>query len=121
MRTAIVVGALAMALSLASCAGAPQRDDGWSKIVAGDYTGARDWYEAVLARNPDDAYAHLNLGVALEKLGDREGAARHYRAAIAKGRRAEVAEVAEDGTVKRQRATVAQLAERNLAELGLGS
>ncbi len=42
---------------------------------------ARAGFLAVLAKNPDDAWAHHHLGLALERLGDEAGAEREFAAA----------------------------------------
>ena len=104
-------------LALSACASSQPRDRGWEMIVAQDYAGARAYYEEVLRKNPDDPYAHLNLGVALEKLGDKEGAERHYREALRLGGDARIAETAEEGQVQSRKTTVAELAEENLRRL----
>jgi tetratricopeptide (TPR) repeat protein len=51
-------------------------------LAAGRLDEARRLYEAALAREPRDAAAHLNLGIALQRLGDRAGAVAEYRRAI---------------------------------------
>lgn len=119
MRRHWVVGALVAGLMVAGCAGqSKQQDDGWSMIVAQDYAGARAHYQSMLADDPNNPYVNLNLGVAFEELGDKEMAAKHYQVAIANGRDAEIAEVAEDGNVAKSSTTVASVARRNLAGLG---
>ncbi|HWI35279.1 MAG TPA: tetratricopeptide repeat protein, partial [Burkholderiales bacterium] len=44
---------------------------------------ARDIYRRAVAAAPNHARAHVNLGIALEALGDVEGAAASHRAALA--------------------------------------
>ena len=118
MRRLAIAGTLALGLLAGCTSPTPRADDGWAMLVAQDYAGARAYYEQAVAANPDDPYVHLNLGVAYEKLGDKERAAQHYRVALANGQEAEITEVAEDGRVAARRTTVARLAEENLAGLG---
>ncbi len=40
-------------------------------------------FEAVLAIDPVNDYAHFGLGLAYQRLGDRTGAARHLKLAVA--------------------------------------
>lgn len=49
---------------------------------AGDYLGAVATYEEALARQPDNAGAHSNMGAALVQLGRHDLGLRHYRRAI---------------------------------------
>ena len=49
----------------------------------GQHAQARDIYVRAVAAAPDYARAHVNLGIALEALGDLEGAAASHRAALA--------------------------------------
>jgi predicted O-linked N-acetylglucosamine transferase (SPINDLY family) len=50
---------------------------------AGRIQEARDLYGRAIAAAPDYARAHVNLGIALEALGDVDGAAASHRAALA--------------------------------------
>lgn len=119
MRRHWVVGALVAGLTVAGCTGhSKEQDDGWSMIVAQDFAGARAHYQTLLADDPNNPYLNLNLGVAFDELGDKEMAAKHYRVAIANGRDAEIAEVADDGNVAKRASTVANVARQNLAALG---
>ncbi len=49
---------------------------------AGRLAEARERYRAAVAAAPEHAAAHLNLGIALEALGDAEGAVRSYETAL---------------------------------------
>jgi len=119
MRKFAVVGAVMAGLLLSGCAGQDTAlDDGWKLIKAEDYAAARAHYQSVLAENPNNPYANLNLGVALEELGDKAMAAKYYQAAVANGKDAQILEVAQDGSVAGRRTTVSKVAEENLASLG---
>ena len=50
---------------------------------SGRYAEARDIYVRAVAAAPGYARPHVNLGIALEALGDLEGAAASHRAALA--------------------------------------
>jgi tetratricopeptide (TPR) repeat protein len=119
MRKFAVVGAMMAGLLLSGCAGqSTSLDDGWKLIEAKDYAAARAQYQSILVENPSNPYANLNLGVALEELGDNASAAKHYQVAIANGKDAEIVKVAQDGNVADRSTTVSKVAEENLASLG---
>ncbi len=119
MRKHLGIGALAAALLAVGCTDShTYRDDGWAMIVAEDYGAARDHYLAVLSKKPADPWAHLNLGVAYEELGQLDLAREHYELAIKHGDDAEIVEVAQDGNVADRETTVAKVAAGNLATLG---
>ena len=68
----------------------PARDEADRLIAEGNraedngrHAEARDIYVRAVAAAPDYARAHVNLGIALEALGDWEGAAASHRAALA--------------------------------------
>lgn len=118
MRKFAVVSAILAGLLLTGCASNNSAlDDGWKLIQAQDYAAAQAQYQAVLAENPNNPYANLNLGVAYEKLGDKASAAKYYQAAIANGKDAHIVAVAEDGKVAERSTTVSKVAEENLAGL----
>ena len=87
-------------------------------IAARDYASARAHYQSMLAEDPNNPYANLNLGVAFEESGDNEMAAKHYQVAVANGAEAEIQEVVQDGNVAPRATTVAKIAQENLACLG---
>jgi len=93
-------------------------DKGWGMIAAEDFASARAHYQSLLAENPNDPYANLNLGVTYEETGDSEMAARHYQVAVATGKDELIQEVAQDGSVAPRETTVAKVAQQNLASLG---
>lgn len=118
MRKFAVVSAILAGLLLTGCASNNSAlDDGWKLIQSQDYAAAQAQYQAVLAENPNNPYANLNLGVAYEKLGDKASAAKYYQAAIANGKDAHIVAVAEDGKVAERSTTVSKVAEENLAGL----
>lgn len=57
-------------------------DLGNLRLQAGDPAEAARLYEAALARAPRDAAVHLNLGIALQRLGRRDEALAHYAEAL---------------------------------------
>lgn len=121
MRRFIALGVTMMALTLAGCAAtgpAGELQEGWELMVAEDYPAARDHYEGILAENPDNPYAHLNLGVAYHRLGETERARRHYEAAVAHGGEAEITQVADEDGVAPETSTVADQARENLRRMG---
>ncbi|MBI2088950.1 MAG: tetratricopeptide repeat protein [Deltaproteobacteria bacterium] len=57
---------------------------GWIQMeIHGDYASAAAEYRKVIEVRPESAEAHNNLGVALEKMGDLEGAVGAFTQAIA--------------------------------------
>lgn len=57
---------------------------GWIQMeIHGDYASAAAEYRKVIEVRPESAEAHNNLGVALEKIGDLEGAVGAFTQAIA--------------------------------------
>lgn len=56
---------------------------GEAAIQAKDFEQARTVFAEIVQRRPDHPKANHYLGVALEGLGDKAGAEKHYRAAIA--------------------------------------
>jgi len=118
MRGLAVLGAVVGGLLLAGCAGqGAKHDSAWRSIVAQDYSTARAAYESILAEDPNNPYANLNIGVAYEELGDTAMAAKHYQAAIANGAEAPITEVAQDGNTAGRKTTVKQVATENLARV----
>jgi Tfp pilus assembly protein PilF len=119
MHVSGAFGALVAAVVLAGCATQNTGlDDGWKLIKSEDYAAARAHYQSVLAEDPNNPYANLNLGVALEELGDNAMAAKHYQVAISTGKDAQIQEVAQDGHSAGRNTTVSKVAEENLAGLG---
>ena len=106
-----VVSAMVAGLLLSGCTrqyGQTEAlDDGWSMLVAEDYASAQAHYQSMLAEDPNNAVANLNLGVAYEELGDNAKAAKHYQIAIANGKDALLQAVAHEGSVAPRSTTVA--------------
>lgn len=113
---------------------------GWRLMVEENYAAARDHYQRMLIRYPDNPYAHLNLGVAHQRLGNDELARVHHEAAIAHGSNAytsrvpgtadgrsrsgvqwwkemEASGVTEQAAANPDTTTVAELAQENLRRL----
>lgn len=119
MRRLAVCGAILMGLLVAGCSGSgSDQQAAWDSIIAQDYNSARAQYQSILAEDPDDPYANLNIGVAYEELGDNAMAAKHYQVAIANGAEAPIQEVAQDGNKAGRSTTVKQVAQENLARIG---
>lgn len=57
-------------------------DTGLERIAAGDVSGARDAFEAVLVLDPANAYAHYNLGYLAQDDGDLATAIDEYNQAL---------------------------------------
>jgi Tfp pilus assembly protein PilF len=108
-----------LALLLAGCATgtSPELKKGWEFMLAKDYPAARDVYESVLTEYPDNPYAHLNLGVVYQNLGNIDLARQHYEAAVAHGGSAEVSRVVQEGEVIATVTTVADKGRENLLTL----
>ncbi len=117
-----IVGLSALALVGCASSDAPEQTafgSAYDLLVAQDYASARDAFLAILSNDPNNAYAHLNLGVAYEELGETELARTHYGLALQNGSDAPIAGTVEDGVVKSGLATtVGALANQNLAGLG---
>lgn len=64
-------------------AASPSADSALERLGRGDAAGARRDYEQLLARRPDDARLAFNAGVAAQRQGDFEAAARHYESTLA--------------------------------------
>ena len=119
MRRLAVFGAMVTGLLVAGCSGGgSEQKSAWDSIVAQDYASARAHYENVLADDPNDPYANLNIGVAYEELGDNAMAAKHYQLAVANGAEAPIMQVAQDGNTAGRNTTVKQVAQENLARIG---
>ena len=118
MRKLAIVGALMTGVLLSGCSGQGEDlDNGWKMITAQDFSSARAHYQSLLAENPNNPYANLNLGVAYEELGDKQMAAKHYQVAVANGKDAEIQEVSQDGNTAMRATTVSKIAQENLAGL----
>ena len=91
----------------------------YQKLVQENYTGARDGFLAIVGDEPDNAYAHLNLGVAYEELGEADLAKAHYQIALDTDPDAQIIEEVEDGEVRSDvNTTVGELATKNLDAMG---
>ena len=56
---------------------------GRAQYDAGRYEEAMATFTGLIARNPTDDYAHFGLGLCLMRRGDRIGARRHLKLAVA--------------------------------------
>lgn len=64
-----------------SAAVSQQLEQGNQLLVKGDWVGAREIYVATIRADQQLAEAHYNLALALEKLGEKAEARKHYVAA----------------------------------------
>ena len=119
MKAMLAASLTLLAISLAGCAtgASTELKKGWELILAKDYAGARDQYEATLVKYPDNPYALLNLGFVNQQLGDYRRARENYEAAIIHGSNAEVTRVVEGDEVNPRQTTVADKARENLQTL----
>ena len=117
MRRQGMVAIIALALQGCGPSLSPL-DQGIVLLSERDYPGAEQHFGEMLAENPEDPYANLNMGVANAKLGDKVAAARYYRAAIQYGQAAEIKTTVAGGVQEPRSTTVAALAARNLEMLG---
>ena len=91
---------------------------GLAAIHEGRYVEAERHFRGMLAEDPGNPYALLNLGVAQARLGKRSEAIRNYRLAILKGEDAPVRSVVRYQSDQDVESTVSAVASRNLANLG---
>src|SRR5207302_3599558 len=68
-----------------SSGGAPSAETsrGIAALQSGDYPAAKTAFEAAIAASARDADAHHYLAVTFEKMNDKTGAEREYKAALA--------------------------------------
>lgn len=111
--------AAAALLAVAGCATATVDDvgPGFEMLASKNYAGAEAYFANEIAEDPDNAYAHLNLGAAHEAQGDFAMAATHYQHAVDRGDGVAVARTVYNGQVKSEDTTVAAVAAYNLANL----
>ena len=75
---------------------------------------------AILAQNPNDAWANLNMGMVKARTGRRDEAIAHYRLAEANGANEQVVGLVRPGAENEQyEGTVSDVARRNLEGLGV--
>ena len=120
LRKSTALAATLLILLTACATNVTEREDlaeAWQQMLNEDYLGARDAYELILLDDPQNPYAHLNLGFAYQQLGIYEAARSHYETAIAVGGDATVTSVVEEGQVSAVATTVADRARENLATL----
>lgn len=116
----IKAAAAAALLVVAGCSSQMAEDDvgpGFDMLAAKNYAGAEAYFANEVAEDPDNAYAHLNLGAAHEAQGNFDMAAMHYQHAVEMGEGVPVAQTVYNGQVKSESTTVAAVAAYNLANL----
>ncbi len=114
------IALLAGMMLLGACAGQPSHglQTGLVAIHEGRYVEAEQHFAAMLAKDPSDPYAMLNLGVAQARQGKTAEAAQSYRNAIRTGQNAPVRSIVRYQTDEDGESTVSEVASRNLANLG---
>lgn len=91
-RTAILAATLSMTLAACATGGATDGvtvtadDAGYKALASGDYTFAQNEFQPEQAKNPNDPYLELDLGVAYQQLGRLDLAEALYRQAMANGK-----------------------------------
>jgi Flp pilus assembly protein TadD len=75
-------GSAASAAPASDAPGSPELLAGNRAFDAGNYADARKSFEAAVKKNPNDAQAFANLGLACEKLGDKPAAETAYKSAL---------------------------------------
>lgn len=114
------IGLLGAAMLLGACAGQQSHglNPGLVAIHEGRYGEAEQHFAGMLAKDPNNPYAMLNLGVAQARLGKKQEAAQSYRKAIQNGENAPVRSVVRYQAEADTESTVSAIANRNLANLG---
>lgn len=112
--------AAAALVAVAGCAGGPVEDDvgpGFDMLASKNYAAAESYFATEVSEDPDNAYAHLNLGAAHEAQGNYAMAAMHYQHAVDMGEGVPIGKTVYNGQVKMEDTTVAAVAAYNLANL----
>lgn len=114
------VAAAAM-LAVAGCgmtaAVDPEVQQGFDMLATQNYAAAEALFAQEVAEDPNNAYAHLNLGAAHEAQGNNALAAQHYQQAVALGEGVPVGRTVYNGQVRPEDTTVAAVGAYNLANL----
>lgn len=82
---------LAAAVAVSACSMSPKSTtsggvfDGYDAFKRGDYAGAERSFSRILAANPNDPYANLGMGSAMQQTNRPDLARQYYQAAIANG------------------------------------
>ena len=88
--------------------------DGYERLQAGDLAAAREHFAAVLAVEPKNSFALMNMAAILEKEGKPRQAMEMYRTVIASGSAAVAGEASEKG---KRGASLLQLAREAIERL----
>ena len=92
----------------------PMLGEGYGKLMEGNLAGARNLFAKVLAVEPNNAFALLNLGTILEKEGRPQQALEMYRSVIASGSAAVAGRASQAG---KSGTSLLQLARENIERL----
>ena len=116
----ISLALIGAALLLGACATQPTHglQPGLVAIHEGRYSDAEQHFQGMLAKEPSDPYAALNLGVAQARQGNNGEAAQSYREAIRIGRNAPVRSIVRFKYDRDVTSTVGEVARNNLALIG---
>lgn len=116
-KAAFLAAMLALGACAASDGGVSKYERGFQLLAAQDYVAAETFFTEILEDDPDDAYAHLNLGAAHEAQGNFVTAEKHYEEASRLGKGKQIGKTVFNGDVKAENTTVASVADYNLANL----
>lgn len=122
----MLMPALGLVLLLGACEQPTQTAQsdlalGLEAIKEGRLNDAEQNFNAILASDPNDPFANLNLGLVKASTGRREEAIGHYQLAAANGENVSVQSLVKPGVADSPAVdtTVAELARQNLNNLGV--
>ncbi len=103
-----------------AAAGETALSSGIDSFKAGNYPEAEASFQKVLADDPTDPYANLNMGVLKAIQGDEDSAVAFYLAAIENGKDSPIVQVVNaNGQQVSSESTVAAVAQNNIERLDL--
>lgn len=121
----VVMTLLGATMLLGACAATEVEQSelslGLEAIKEGRLPAAEQHFNTILAENPNDAFANLNLGLVKATTGRREEAIGHYQLAVSNGEDIVVQSLVRPGEAQTENitTTVANVARRNLEKLGV--
>lgn len=119
----VTMALIGAGMVLGACAAEPPESDlskGLAAIKENRLSDAELAFNNILAQDPNDAFANLNLGLVKAETGRREEAIGHYQLAVANGEGIVVQSIVRtSGATENVTSTVADVARRNLENLGV--